>query len=57
MIAQLQFGHVIDCKVIIRENTEPPRELIRRKAQQFDAEHGYCLRGALYPRPVPVLAS
>jgi hypothetical protein len=31
MIVQLQFGHVIDCKIIIRENIEP-RELICRKA-------------------------
>lgn len=57
MIAQLQFGHVIDCKIIIRENIEPPRELICRKALRFAAVHGVCLRGALDPRPVPVLAS
>ncbi len=43
MIAQLQFGHVIDCKVIIGENTEPPRQLIRRKAQEFGVMHGDCL--------------
>ncbi|MDS5937825.1 hypothetical protein RLF18_02630, partial [Streptococcus pneumoniae] len=57
MIGQLQFGHVIDCKIIIRENIEPPRELICRKALRFAAVHGVCLRGALDPRPVPVLAS
>lgn len=57
MIVQLQFGHVIDCKINIRENIEPPRELICRKALQFTAVHGDCLRGALDPRPLPVLAS
>jgi len=45
MIVQLQFGHVIDCKIIIRENTEPSRELIHRKAQGFGAVHGDCLHG------------
>lgn len=45
MIAQLQFGHVIDCKIIIRENIEPPRELFHGKEHQFASVHGYCLVG------------